>query len=133
MELTEALRTTGAAREFTDEPVPDDVLWRGVDNARFPPRGGNQQGWKGVVGQEPAIPTRLRDLYLSGWYDSLAMTAAGIRPWAPPNDRAAEAAAMEAGAAELRAQAAAGPGGFAEHLDRAPVLLALLVDLHVLA
>jgi nitroreductase len=133
MELIEALRTTGAAREFTDEPVPDEVLWRVLDNARFSPSGGNQQGWRVVVVQDRAIRTRLRDLYLPGWYDYLAMNAAGIRPWAPPNDRAAEAEAMASGTAALRAQAEAGPGGFAEHLDRAPVLLALLVDLHVLA
>ena len=62
------------------------------------------------------------------------MTMAGLRPWAPRNDRQEEAAALASGAAaEVRALAEAGPGGFAEHLDRAPVLLALLVDLHVLA
>jgi nitroreductase len=133
MELTDALRTTGAVREFTDEPVPDEVLWRVLDNARFSPSGGNQQGWKVVVIQDPETRTRLRDLYLPGWYDYLAMTAAGIRPWAPPNDRDAESEAMASGASELRAQAAAGPGGFAEHLDQAPVLLALMVDLRVLA
>jgi len=132
MELTDALRTTGAAREFTDEPVPDDVLERVLDNARFSPSGGNQQGWRVVVLRDPQLRTRLRDLYLPGWYDYLAMSAAGIRPWAPLNDREAEAEAM-AGAPQVRAQAAAGPGGFAEHLDRAPVLLALVVDLRVLA
>src|SRR3954454_24891570 len=114
MELTEALRTTGAAREFTDEPVPDDVLWRVLDHARFSPSGGNQQGWRVVVVQDPAIRSGLRDLYLSGWYDYLAMNAAGIRPWAPLNDRGAEADAMAAGSAALRAEAEAGPGGFAE-------------------
>ena len=43
MELIDALRTTGAVREFTDEPVSDDALWRVLDNARFSPSGGNQQ------------------------------------------------------------------------------------------
>ncbi len=133
MELTDALRTTGAVREFTDDPVPDDVLWRVLDNARFSPSGGNQQGWRVVVIQDPETRSRLRDLYLPGWYDYLAMNAAGIRPWAPPNDRYAEDAAMASGADELRAQAAAGRGGFAEHLHQAPVLLALMVDLRVLA
>jgi len=132
MELIEALRTTGAAREFTDDPVTDEVLGRVLDNARFCPSGGNQQGWRVVVVQDPQIRTRLRDLYLPGWYDYLAMNAAGIRPWAPLNDRDAETAAI-GGASAIRAQADAGPGGFAEHLDQAPVLLALLVDLKVLA
>ena len=28
MELSDALRSTGAVRDFTDAPVPDDVLYR---------------------------------------------------------------------------------------------------------
>ena len=38
-----------------------------------------------------------------------------------------------AGADEIAAAAAAGPGGFAEHLDEVPVLLVLLADLERLA
>ncbi len=38
------LRTTGAVREFTDEPVTDDVLYRILETARFAPSGGNRQG-----------------------------------------------------------------------------------------
>lgn len=53
-------------------------------------------------------------------------------PWAPVTDRAAEQAAL-ADAGQIAEQAAAGPGGFAEHLDQAPVLLALFADLRVLA
>ncbi|MBA2281372.1 MAG: nitroreductase family protein [Acidimicrobiia bacterium] len=132
MELLDALRTTGAVREFTPEPVADDVVWRVLDNARFAPSGGNQQGWHVVVVKEPATRLGLRDLYLPGWYDYLAMSAAGLRPWAPPNDPATEAAAT-AGAGAIAAAAAAGPGGFAERLHEVPVLLALFVDLGVLA
>jgi len=132
MELLDALRSTAAIREFTDEPVPDDVLWRVLDTARFAPSGGNVQGWRVVVVQDPATRRALRDLYLPGWYDYLALTMAGLRPWAPVNDRDAEARALP-GASDVAAQAAAGPGGFAEHLDEVPVLLALFVDLSALA
>src|SRR5450432_3371005 len=128
MELLDVLRTTGAVRDFRPEPVAAEVLWRVLDTARFGPSGGNVQGWRVVVVNDPATRRTLRDLYLDGWYDYLAMTMAGIRPWAPSNDRRAEASALE-GAAALREQAAAGPGGFAEHLDQVPVLLALYVDL----
>lgn len=38
------MRTTAAARAFTGEPVPDEVLHRILDRARFAPSGGNQQG-----------------------------------------------------------------------------------------
>ena len=131
MELTEALRTTGAVREFRTEPVPDEVLWRVLDTARFAPSGGNVQGWRVVVVADEQKRRRLRDLYLPGWYDYLALASAGLRPWAPVNDRAAEAAALP-GAADLAARAAAAPG-FAEHLDRVPVLLALFADLSALA
>jgi nitroreductase len=132
MDLIDALRSTGAVREFTPEPVPDDVLARVLDNARFAPSGGNGQGWHVVVIADPAKKAAVRDLYLPGWYDYLAIGGAGLRPWSPCNDRAAETEAMQ-GAAAVRAQAEAGPGGFAEHLDTVPVLLALFVDLGVVA
>ena len=132
MELLDALRTTGAVREFTDEPVPDEVLFRILDTARFGPSGGNRQGWRVVVVRDPEIRRRLRDLYLPGWYEYLAMVSHGLTPWAPVTDRAAEQAALD-DAAQIAEQARAGQGGFAEHLDQAPVLLALFADLRVLA
>ncbi|MBO0894185.1 MAG: nitroreductase family protein, partial [Acidimicrobiales bacterium] len=45
MDLVETLRTTGAVRVFTDDPVPDEVVWRILDTARFAPSGGNRQPW----------------------------------------------------------------------------------------
>jgi nitroreductase len=132
MELTDVLRTTGAVREFTGEPVPRAVLARVLDVARFAPSGGNRQGWRVVVVEDPDTRRRLRDLYLTGWYDYLAMMSAGLTPWAPVTDREAEARAR-AGAPAIAAQAASDRGGFAEHLDEVPVLLALFADLRVLA
>ena len=43
------MRTTFAAREFTDDPLPDDTLLSILDRARFAPSGGNRQGWHVVV------------------------------------------------------------------------------------
>jgi nitroreductase len=40
MELADVIRTTFACRDFTDEPVPDDVLHRILDVARSPPAAG---------------------------------------------------------------------------------------------
>ena len=54
MELYDAMRTAFAAREFTGEPVPDEVLHRILDNARFAPSGGNRQGWRVIVVRDPA-------------------------------------------------------------------------------
>ncbi len=132
MELIDALRGTGAVREFTDEPVDEATVLRLLDTARFAPNGGNRQAWRVVVIQDPALRRGLRDLYLPGWYDYLAQTSAGLTPWSAVQDHDAERRAVE-GAEAIAAAAAAGPGGFAEHLDEVPVLLVLLADLTRLA
>lgn len=132
MELQEALRTTAAVREFTDEAVPDDVLWRVLDTARFAPSGGNRQGWRLVIVKDPDTRRSLRDLYLPGWYEYLAISGAGLVPWAPVTDRQAEAEAARR-APDLEASARSSGGGFAEHLDTVPVLLVLLADFRALA
>src|SRR3954453_5139234 len=129
MDLRDALATTGAVREFTDEPVDDATLARVLDLARFAPSGGNRQGWRVVVVKDAGIRARLRDAYLDGWYEYLAQRAAGLTPWSPLADRGAETAAI----ARAPQIAAASPDGFAERLDRVPVLLALLVDLDAMA
>jgi nitroreductase len=126
MDLSEALRTTGAVRDFTNQSVDDAVLARVLETARFAPSGANAQAWRVVVIKDPERRRRLRDLYLEGSRDYLAMSAAGLRPWAPTNDRDAEARA-------LAAENAATPGGFAERFDETPALLALFADLSLLA
>jgi nitroreductase len=132
VELTEALRTTGAVRAFDGRPVPDEVVVRVLDTARFAPSGGNRQAWRVVLVRDREVRRRLRDLYLPGWYEYLAQVGAGLVPWSPMNDRGAEESACRSSEAIAR-QAADGPGGFAEHFDRVPVLLALLADLANLA
>jgi nitroreductase len=128
MELRDGLRTTGAVRDWLDEPVSDEVVYRILDTARFAPSGGNRQGWSVIVIKDPAIRARLRDLYLPAWYEYLAQRAAGLVPFAPTNDPDAQAKAAAAAGA-----LAGGGGDFAEHLDQVPVMLVLLADLGVLA
>lgn len=130
MDLIDTLRSTGAVREFTDEPVDDDVLARVLDTARFAPNGANAQAWRVVVVKDPDIRARLRDLYLPGWVEYLTLSAAGLRPWSPVNDRDAEAAALAAGTDQVRTAAAQ---GLAAHLDDVPALLAVFADLAQLA
>lgn len=126
MELLEALRTTGAVREFRPDPVEDEVVARVLDTARFAPSGGNRQSWRVVVVKDPAVRRRMRDLYLPGWSQYLALAAAGLTPWAPVTDREAEARALAAGTE-------APPGPFAEHFHEVPVMLVLLADLRLVA
>jgi nitroreductase len=83
MELYDVMRTTGAVREFTGEPLPDDVLDRILDNARFAPSGGNRQGTRVVVVRDPATRARLADATLPGGRRYLAQIANGEAPWNP--------------------------------------------------
>ena len=122
MDLIETLRTTGAVREFRPQPVADDVVARILETARFAPSGGNRQAWHVVVVKDPRVRRGLRDLYLPGWYEYLAMRSHGLVPWAPVTDADAEARARDDVAA-IASDAAKGSGGFAEHLDAVPVLL----------
>lgn len=137
LDLIETLRSTGAVREFLPEPIEDGVIHRLLDTARFAPSGGNRQGWRVIVVKDPVQRRSLRDLYLTGWYEYLAISSAGLVPWAPFTDRAAEAAAAGrahefAEAAEAHAATGATPG-LAETLDTAPALLLLLADLTAVA
>jgi len=83
MELYEAMRTTGAARQFTGDALPDVVLERILDNARFAPTGGNRQGVRIVVVRDAATREALADLSLPGAQRYLAQSANGESPWNP--------------------------------------------------
>lgn len=81
MELTDVMRTTGAVRAFTDDPVPAAVLYRVLDNARFAPSGGNQQGWHVTVVRDPGRRRRIAELSDGVWRRYLAEQAAGYRAY----------------------------------------------------
>jgi nitroreductase len=130
MRLDDALRTTAAIRDFTDEPVPDDVVYRILDAARFSPSGGNRQGWRVILVHDRPTREALRDLYRPGWARYLAQSGAGLVPWAPITDRDAE---REALASAGDTPPANGRSGFTERLDEVPVLLVILADLRALA
>src|SRR5947207_9063573 len=125
VELIEALRSTGAVREYRTGTIGDDVVERILETARYAPNGGNRQAWRVLVVKDPDTRRRLRDIYLDHWYEYLAQANAGLTPWAAVTDRDKEAEAV-ANVGEVRAAAAAGPGGFAEHFDEVPVLLVVL-------
>ena len=62
MDLYDVMRTTFAAREFTDDDLPDKVLGRIFDNARFAPSGGNRQGMHITVVRDPETRRRISEL-----------------------------------------------------------------------
>lgn len=81
MELSEVMRTTFSAREFTSEAIPDDTLYRILDNARFAPSGGNRQGWKVIVVKSPEIRRRLADICIPVFRYYRAQALAGEVPF----------------------------------------------------
>lgn len=124
MELYEVMRTTFAAREFVDEPVPDAVLHRILDNARFAPSGGNRQGWKVVVIREQATRDALVPMMMPAFQRYYAQVQAGEAPWNtihPTRLSEAEIAAAPAPEAVVR------------RIAEAPLLLLVLLDLSVAA
>ena len=133
MDLTQALRTTGAVREFEDRPVDRATVARLLDTARFAPNGGNQQSWRVVLVEDPALREGVRDLYVPGWMEYLEMRRAGVQPWAPIGDRDAEASAIARAHERSDEEALAAAGDFAANLHRVPVMAVILSDLRLLA
>jgi nitroreductase len=81
MELYEAMRTTFAAREYTGEAIPDDVLYDILDNARFAPSGGNRQGVRVVLVRDAEARNQLADLSIPMVKRYVAQTRAGEAPF----------------------------------------------------
>jgi nitroreductase len=130
MELNDALRTTGAIREFTNEAVDDADIVAILDVARHAPSGGNRQGWRVILVEDASTRRAVRDAYLDAWHDYVAHRLAGLvafSPLASDADRRAALAQRDA------AITASNPAGFAENLHTVPVLLVVTTDLATLA
>ncbi len=83
MELYDVMRTTGAVRRFTDDPLPDEVLGRILDNARFAPSGGNRQGTRVIVVRDRETREALVELSATGARRYIAQSRNGEGPWNP--------------------------------------------------
>jgi nitroreductase len=124
MELYDVMRSTFAAREFTADPLPDDVLVRILDHARFAPSGGNRQGWKVVVVRDQKTKDELARLSGIAAKRYAAQAANGESPWNTIDPPRVDAATIE------KTQA---PARLTEPISKAPVVLVLCVDLKVVA
>lgn len=124
MELYDVMRTTAAVREFTDDPMSDEVLGTILDNARFAPSGGNRQGTQVIVVREQGARDALAELTLPGARRYTAQRIAGEGPWNPVEpSRLSEA---EIAATEV-------PESFTAPLLQAAVVLVVCVDLRLVA
>ena len=118
------MRTTHAVRDFTDDPLPDDVLHTILDNARFAPSGGNRQGTHLVVVRDPATRERLVEITSPGARRYHAQAAVGETPWTPYTPSAVtdeQVAGTEV------------PAFVVDPIRRAPVILVVCVDLRAVA
>jgi nitroreductase len=124
MDLYDVMRTTFAARDFLDEAVPDAVLHKILDNARFAASGGNRQGWRVVVIRDPQTREDMVPLMMPAFRRYFAQAQAGEAPWntiVPTRLSDEEIAAAPA------------PEAFIRRIATAPVILLVLVDLSVVA
>jgi nitroreductase len=120
MEIISTLRTTGATRTYTDEPVSDAAVHQLLDDARFAPSGGNRQPWKVAVVKDQAIRRRMADLMQPVWDTYIARGALGITPFNSVDDREPDAVPHA-------------PNALLEGIESVPVVLAVAADLRRIA
>jgi nitroreductase len=118
------MRTTHAVREFTDEPLPDDTLYRILDNARFAPSGGNRQGTHITVVRDAHTRQRLAELSVPGARRYIAQLVVGENPWNPVHPSSVASEVIDN---------TDPPDVFIDSVIQAPVVLVVSVDLEVVA
>jgi nitroreductase len=121
MDLTEALRSNPAVRDFTDQPVTDAELAELLDTARFAPSGGNRQPWHVIVVQDPALRRSLAELCRPVWREYMAIGATGVTPFA------------SVGHQPEVPDPPAVPNPVLDHLETTPVVLVVVADLASIA
>jgi nitroreductase len=127
MELYDAMRTNPSCRYFTDDPVPDDVLHRVFDHARFASSGGNRQGWRTIVVTDPATRARLAELHMRQWEVYIDHARQGVVGY----QGGADGRRMASGSSAQ--QRLDRTDDFAKMLAEVPVLLVMGIELSTLA
>lgn len=124
MELYEVMRTTSAVRQFTNDPLPDEILYTILDNARFAPSGGNRQSTRIVIIRDRVTRQALVDLTIPGAKKYVAQRQAGENPWNTINP--SRVSDDEIAATDV-------PESFTTPLLEAAVVLVVCVDLRRVA
>ena len=119
MELLDALRSTGAVRAFTDEPVDDATLHTILDTARFAPSGGNRQPWNIAVVRDRDTRREMADLMREVWNEYVGANATGVTAFAFGRS--------------IDAPPIAAPNPLLDAIDTIPVVLAVAADLRSIA
>lgn len=121
MELRDAIRTNGAVRAFTDEPVDLATVASILDDARFASSGGNRQPWRVAIVEDRALRRELAGLMQPVWDEYKEWTSPDSAPfnvvdWTP--------------AANVTPNK---PNDLLAHIDTVPVVLAVAADLRRVA
>lgn len=124
MDIYEVMRTTFACREFTGDPISDEVLHRIIDHARFAPSGGNRQGWRIISVTDPEIRNALADISLPCATRYLLEMQAGENPLNTVNPSTIT---------DDDVANAEKPDWLVAHIRNAPTLLVVTVDLALVA
>jgi len=124
VELYEVMRTTSAVRQFTNDPLPDEILYTILDNARFAPSGGNRQGTRIVIIRDRGTRQALVDLTIHGAKKYVAQRRAGENPWNTINP--SRVSDDQIAATEV-------PESFTAPLLESAVVLVVCVDLRMVA
>ena len=119
MDIVDALRTTGAVRGFTDDPVGDEVVTAILDDARFAPSGGNQQPWRVAVVKDGSIRREMAAQMRPVWEEYAGAQAAGKRAFAFGRSTGDPPVAV--------------PNALIDHIETVPVVLAVAADLRKVA
>ncbi len=116
MDVREALYTTRAMRRVRPDPIPADVQARILDAAIRAPSGGNAQGWRFLLIDDPAVKASLAPLYrdaiASLWQTAYAERLARARS-APSDPESISLLRVQASAQHL-----------ADHFEQVPLFLA---------
>jgi nitroreductase len=124
MDLYDVMTTTFSGRDFTDEPLPDETLYKILDRARFAPSGGNRQGWRVVIVRDGKTREGLARATEPAAKRYAAQVQAGENPWNTIDRTRVDAATVASTPAPLR---------LIEPVLKAAVVLVICVDLKVVA
>lgn len=122
--LISALRTTGAVRGFTSQPVEPNDLRLVLDDARFAPSGGNRQPWRVAVVNDRQIRIKLGEAMRPVWDEYVSISSTGRTPFsvvAPSPSSLTTPTASNA------------PNNLLDQIEDVPVVLAVAADLSRIA
>jgi len=125
MELADVMRTQNACRYYRDEPVPDEVLYRAAELARFAPNGGNRGPVRFLFVRDQALRRRLGEWYLPLWREVSGAARAGASAIAGADG---VPRAVQTGFSNTKRTMSDGDH-FAERFGQHPVIIVVCADL----